>query len=468
MLADQDLVAVRGLLEPGGHVDGVAAGEPLPQRGVAGDHLAGVDAGPGLQPHAPALLQLLVQLLQRRAHVERGPHRSQRVVLARSRNPEDRHDRVADELLHGSSVAHQRLAHRAEVARDDLAQGLGVEPLAQARGVDEVAEHDRHDLAEALRLGRAGERHPADRAEMRPLGGLLTAIRARGHRQSLGWRLRPGRRRVRRHGRRAAACDRGQRARRAAERGRRRADRAVGRRPRGQARRRSRDLAPPRPGLARHRGRAEDRGPRVGERHLRQRRADRRHAHASHRRRRPGGPDRPDGDRRLGPDSAADPHDHPAGGQPGAGGHRRRRRGPPSDARRRVHDRARGERRGEAGGRRRAVAPPRARDARRLRPADHRGSRVGERDLRERRGRARAARAAGGRLGASRPDDAGGGGSRAAGARPPPPRPLLLPLPLHRRLPLRHRLRPRARLPLRPRRPLLRLPRRRPPPPRRR
>ena len=42
--AEQDLPRVSRLLQPCGHVDGVAADESLPGPGVTGDDLAGVDA----------------------------------------------------------------------------------------------------------------------------------------------------------------------------------------------------------------------------------------------------------------------------------------------------------------------------------------------------------------------------------------------------------------------------------------
>ena len=89
----------RRLLEAGGDVDRVAADEALAARGVAGDHLARVDAGARLERDPVAPLELLVELGERRAHVGRGPHRAQRVVLAHRRHAEHGHDRVADELL---------------------------------------------------------------------------------------------------------------------------------------------------------------------------------------------------------------------------------------------------------------------------------------------------------------------------------------------------------------------------------
>ncbi len=91
----------------------------------------------------------------------------------------------------------------------------------------------------------------------------------------------------------------------------------------------------------------------------------------------------------------------------GAGGHRRDGAGPPVHPGRGAGHRPDGQRRGGAERRRRALTPPRPRLPRRRRRAEHRGSRVGERDIRERRARERPPVAEGGRLGARRLDDPG-------------------------------------------------------------
>ena len=62
-------------------------------------------------------IELRVQPGERLAHVRGGAHRPQRVVLADVRHPEDRHHRVADELLDRAAVPLDRRTHRVEVAR---------------------------------------------------------------------------------------------------------------------------------------------------------------------------------------------------------------------------------------------------------------------------------------------------------------------------------------------------------------
>ena len=51
------------------------------------------------------------------AHLDRRPHRAQRVVLVDVRQPEDRHRRVADELLDRAAVALEDRAQLRVVAR---------------------------------------------------------------------------------------------------------------------------------------------------------------------------------------------------------------------------------------------------------------------------------------------------------------------------------------------------------------
>ena len=170
-----------------------------------------------------------------------------------------------------------------------------------------------------------------------------------------------------------------------------RADRPGRGRSRGQARRRPRALAPPRACLARRGRRADDRGPRVGQRDVRQRRADRgsRTLHV--------------GDVvRMGQTllavtdaSGRSPAPtqlgaHPAAGRGGAGAGcgsrsaRTRAEGRVIAPGGRVHDRPCRQRGGEARRRPRAVAPSRAHRARRRRRAGHRGPRLGQRDVRQR------------------------------------------------------------------------------------
>src|SRR5690606_20676354 len=58
------------------------------------------------------------------------------------RGAPDRHDRIADELLHRPAVPLDRVAGDVEVAGQELAGGLGVAVLGQGGEADEVGEED--------------------------------------------------------------------------------------------------------------------------------------------------------------------------------------------------------------------------------------------------------------------------------------------------------------------------------------
>ena len=107
-VAEEDLARGRGLLEPLGDVDGVAGCESLAPSGVAGNHLARVDAGPHLDPDTPVPLEVVVQAGELFTHLGRGADRAERVVFVDDRNPEDGHHRVSDELLDDALVRSRR------------------------------------------------------------------------------------------------------------------------------------------------------------------------------------------------------------------------------------------------------------------------------------------------------------------------------------------------------------------------
>ena len=73
------------------------------------------------------------------------------VVLVRGRRAEERHDRVADELLDGAAVALELGADALVVGAQDRLDVLRIHRLGLRREPDEVAEDDRDDLALAAR-----------------------------------------------------------------------------------------------------------------------------------------------------------------------------------------------------------------------------------------------------------------------------------------------------------------------------
>ena len=161
---DEDLAHRGGLLEAGGDVDGVAGGKRLAR---ARDHLPRVDADAYLEPQAR----------DRLAHLHRGPHRAQGIVLVHLREAEDGHGCVANELLDGSTVALETGAQLRVVASHDVAQDLRVGALTERGRADEVAEDDRHRLSD-VSLGVGRERCAACPAEPEAVRVRLTAGRA--------------------------------------------------------------------------------------------------------------------------------------------------------------------------------------------------------------------------------------------------------------------------------------------------
>ncbi len=101
--------------------------------------------------HAVEPLELLVELGDLDLHAVGRAYGPERVVLVGADPPEDRHDRVADVLLHLAAVTADLGGHRREVAGLDLVHRLGVDPAGQRGGVLEVGEQQRHRLADLAR-----------------------------------------------------------------------------------------------------------------------------------------------------------------------------------------------------------------------------------------------------------------------------------------------------------------------------
>ena len=150
-LADQHLAGGRGLLQPSGHVHGVAGDQPLAGRDVAGDDLARIHTGAVLQADPVVRLQALVDDLEGLAHLGGRPDRAQRVVLVEPWEPEDGHDGVSDVLLDRAAVADEDRAHGLEVDSEDGAERLAIEPFPERGRALQVAEDDRDDPSVLLR-----------------------------------------------------------------------------------------------------------------------------------------------------------------------------------------------------------------------------------------------------------------------------------------------------------------------------
>jgi hypothetical protein len=132
--ADEDLAGLGDLLEPSGHVHGVADDERV---ALARHDLARVHADPGLEAERGHGLHEL----------GRGPHRPERVVLVGQGDAEDRHHGVADELLDRPAVPLEHLPGLLVVAAHRRPDGLWVEPLAHRGRPGQVAEEDGDGLS---------------------------------------------------------------------------------------------------------------------------------------------------------------------------------------------------------------------------------------------------------------------------------------------------------------------------------
>ena len=119
-----------------------------------------------------------------RQPLRRRSERAGGVVFVHGREPEDRHHRVADELLHDATVPHDDRLHALEVTRQERAERLRVERFAERGRPGDVAEEHRHDLG-LLALAPAYSR-AALRTEPEGAGIFESADGALGHAESLG------------------------------------------------------------------------------------------------------------------------------------------------------------------------------------------------------------------------------------------------------------------------------------------
>ncbi len=146
LLVDDEAADRRLPLQTGGDVDDVAGGDALARPGLGAeldDRLAGRDGGAHRQLEA----FLLVQLADRVEDPQPCAHGALRVVLVRHGRAEDRHHRIADELLHGAAEALDLAGDALVVRAERGADVLGVGAVGACREADEVDEEHGDDLA---------------------------------------------------------------------------------------------------------------------------------------------------------------------------------------------------------------------------------------------------------------------------------------------------------------------------------
>ena len=162
---DEYLADPRGRLQAGGSVHHVADDPRAAGGRLRDDHgLAGVEpaADPQHEPEIP--VQPDVQLDECLDDVPGRADGAQRVVIVGGAGPEDRHHRIADELLNDPLMLLDRRAARVVVAVHGGVYRLGVHGLRHRGRADQVAE-EHGDDAPARGLAGRGDRGTARRAE---------------------------------------------------------------------------------------------------------------------------------------------------------------------------------------------------------------------------------------------------------------------------------------------------------------
>ncbi len=89
-----------------------------------------------------ALLPLAVPVPEAADHRDRSPERAILVVLLRDRQAEDRHDRVADELVEQPALLRDAVDHAREVVVEQRHGWVRSELLRQRREAADVGEED--------------------------------------------------------------------------------------------------------------------------------------------------------------------------------------------------------------------------------------------------------------------------------------------------------------------------------------
>ena len=161
-LPDEHLAGLRGLLQARRDVDRVAADHELPARRrlPAGDDLAGVHADPQADLGAVLAAHAVREGCESRMCRQRRANRALRIILVRLRDPEDREESVADELLgRAAELLHFGVQQGEEVALE-RAHVFRIEVLSERRRAGEVGEEHGHD-APLRRLVRARGAGPA-------------------------------------------------------------------------------------------------------------------------------------------------------------------------------------------------------------------------------------------------------------------------------------------------------------------
>ena len=150
--------AARGgeLFHAGRQVRGLPHRRVLERQVVADrlhDDVPGVEADPDLHGQALGSVHLLTIAAQRRLHGQRGVTGAQRMILMRHRGAKERHDAIAQDLIHRAFVAMDGFHHEAEHRSQTLLGVFWIETFDQRQRARDVGKHDGHLFALAFQGG---------------------------------------------------------------------------------------------------------------------------------------------------------------------------------------------------------------------------------------------------------------------------------------------------------------------------
>ncbi len=131
--ADDDLARLSLLLEPRGEIHGIPGGHRRAAERIAHDDLARLDADARADVDAVSFTSLDRDHAEAVADRHGRTHGALRVVLMSLREAEDRHHRVATELLHGPAAALDLRARELEEVAHDAPDDLRIQALAERR-----------------------------------------------------------------------------------------------------------------------------------------------------------------------------------------------------------------------------------------------------------------------------------------------------------------------------------------------
>jgi hypothetical protein len=159
-LGDHDASGIGDLLEPGSHVRRVAHRRvihPEVAADAADEDKTRIEPLTRLEGDAALPLDVLLIARQSLADSDGCVDRPLCVVLVGDWGAEERHDAIAQELVHRALVAVDLGQHQIEGPRHQLMDVFGIQPLGQRREAGDVGEEDGQELALALERTPGGQ-----------------------------------------------------------------------------------------------------------------------------------------------------------------------------------------------------------------------------------------------------------------------------------------------------------------------